>query len=70
MLTSAEPLSKIALCAGFSDQAHLSKVFKRAFGDSPASWRRERRVDGYRHEKVSHSSDDFRPAFDVRAIST
>jgi AraC family transcriptional regulator len=70
MLTSAEPLSKIALCAGFSDQAHLSKVFKRAFGDSPASWRRERRVDGYRHEKVSPSSDDRRLVFDVRAICT
>jgi AraC-like DNA-binding protein len=44
MLTSAEPLSEIALSAGFSDQAHLSKIFKQAFGDSPASWRRERRM--------------------------
>jgi AraC family transcriptional regulator len=47
MLTSAEPLSEIALSAGFSDQAHLSKIFKQAFGDSPASWRRERRMGGW-----------------------
>jgi AraC family transcriptional regulator len=44
MLTSTEPLSKIALSAGFSDQAHLSKVFRQVLGDSPASWRRERRM--------------------------
>jgi AraC family transcriptional regulator len=50
MLTSAEPLSEIALSAGFSDQAHLSKLFKQAFGDSPANWRRERQIDAYQRE--------------------
>jgi AraC-like DNA-binding protein len=44
MLTSADPLSEIAVSAGFSDQAHLNKVFKQAFGESPASWRRERQI--------------------------
>jgi AraC family transcriptional regulator len=42
MITSAEPLSEIALSAGFSDQAHLCRLFRQAFGQSPASWRRER----------------------------
>jgi AraC family transcriptional regulator len=42
MMTSAEPLSEIALSAGFSDQAHLCRLFRQAFGQSPASWRRER----------------------------
>jgi AraC family transcriptional regulator len=42
MVTSSAWLSEIALSAGFSDQAHLSKLFKQAFGQSPASWWRER----------------------------
>jgi AraC family transcriptional regulator len=44
MMTSTEPLSEIALSAGFSDQAHLCRLFRQAFGQSPASWRRERGV--------------------------
>jgi AraC family transcriptional regulator len=40
MVTSSAPLSEIALSAGFSDQAHLSKLFRQAFDQSPASWRR------------------------------
>ncbi|PZV34925.1 helix-turn-helix domain-containing protein [Mesorhizobium kowhaii] len=42
MLTSPASLSEIALTVGFSDQAHLSKLFRHAFGQSPANWRRER----------------------------
>jgi len=42
MLTSRASLSEIALSVGFSDQAHLSKLFRHAFGESPANWRRER----------------------------
>jgi AraC family transcriptional regulator len=41
MMTSAEPLSEIALNVGFSDQAHLCRLFRQAFGQSPASWRRD-----------------------------
>jgi AraC family transcriptional regulator len=41
MMTSVASLSEIALIAGFSDQAHLCRLFRRAFGQSPASWRRE-----------------------------
>jgi AraC family transcriptional regulator len=44
MTTSAESLSEIALSVGFSDQAHLCRLFRQAFGESPASWRRERGV--------------------------
>jgi AraC-like DNA-binding protein len=41
MMTSAEPLSEIALSVGFTDQAHLCRLFRQTFGQSPASWRRD-----------------------------
>jgi AraC family transcriptional regulator len=46
MMTSAASLSEIALSVGFSDQAHLCRLFRQAFGQSPASWRRERGTPG------------------------
>lgn len=42
MLASSESLSQIALACGFSDQAHLCKVFRRDVGESPNAWRRRR----------------------------
>jgi AraC-like DNA-binding protein len=44
MLESTESLTDIALCCGFSDQAHLCKHFRRSMGVSPAAWRRARRL--------------------------
>jgi AraC-like DNA-binding protein len=46
MMTSVSSLSEIALSVGFSDQAHLCRLFRQAFGQSPANWRRERGIPG------------------------
>lgn len=43
MLASDLSLSEIAVGCGFTDQAHLCKVFRARQGQSPAVWRRERR---------------------------
>jgi AraC family transcriptional regulator len=43
MLATDSSLSDIALRCGFADQAHLSKHFRQAVGDTPAAWRRVRR---------------------------
>ena len=37
------PLTSVASAAGFSDQAHLTRVFKRAVGTTPAVWRLQQR---------------------------
>jgi AraC family transcriptional regulator len=42
MLMSDAPLSEIAVTCGFSDQAHLSKRFRRYLGQTPGAWRRVR----------------------------
>lgn len=41
MRVGPESLSEIALNAGFSDQAHLARHFRRIFGQCPSVWRRE-----------------------------
>ena len=37
MITGSASLSEIALSVGFSDQAHLCRLFRQAFGQSPAT---------------------------------
>lgn len=45
MVTTQEPLGQIALACGMSDQAHLSKLFRREMGETPTSWRRRHTTD-------------------------
>ncbi len=42
MLSSDKPLSEIAAECGLADQAHLTRLFRRVVGESPAAWRRAR----------------------------
>ncbi len=42
MLSTNAPLCEIALDCGLSDQAHLSRIFRRATGTTPSAWRRFR----------------------------
>ena len=58
MITTKATLSEIALRAGFSDQAHLCRKFKRAFSRSPATWRRELDLHAGRCSFVSSSPAD------------
>ncbi len=37
----AMPLSEVAVCCGFADQSHLTRVFMRHAGSSPSAWRRK-----------------------------
>jgi AraC family transcriptional regulator len=55
MMTSSESLSQIALSVGFSDQSHLCKRFKQAFGESPSNWRREREIVGLPLERMTQT---------------
>ena len=44
-LREAEPrIAEIAIGAGFYDQSHFSRTFRRHFGVTPAEWRRARRI--------------------------
>ena len=42
MLTTDSALGQIALECGLADQSHLSRLFQRFIGESPAAWRRAR----------------------------
>jgi AraC family transcriptional regulator len=42
MLQTNSPLAQIAIECGLTDQAHLSKSFRRFVGESPGAWRRAR----------------------------
>ena len=47
MLESEEQLSVIALACGFTDQAHLSKLFRQHTGETPGAWRRRHSFDDH-----------------------
>jgi AraC-like DNA-binding protein len=38
MIKGVRPLAEAALEAGFADQSHMSRMFKRAYGLTPAKW--------------------------------
>jgi AraC-like DNA-binding protein len=38
MIEAKEPLAQIAIAAGFSDQSHFNRQFKKAFGVTPGRW--------------------------------
>jgi AraC family transcriptional regulator len=40
MVTTGDPLCEIALTCGLADQAHLTKLFRRHYRETPAAWRR------------------------------
>ena len=42
MLTTAEPLSSIAVTCGMCDQQHFTRSFHRIVGETPYRWRRAR----------------------------
>lgn len=44
MLETRRSLAEIAIEVGFADQAHLTRHFRRLFGDTPAAWRRASKV--------------------------
>lgn len=44
LLRSDLPISEIAYLCGFSDQSHLTRLFKDQHGETPADWRRHRRL--------------------------
>jgi transcriptional regulator GlxA family with amidase domain len=41
MLSSREPLSRIAVDCGMCDQAHFTRTFRKVVGINPSVWRRE-----------------------------
>jgi AraC-like DNA-binding protein len=40
MVQTEAPLTEVALAAGFADQSHFSRSFRRVAGATPADWRR------------------------------
>jgi AraC-like DNA-binding protein len=38
MITAGTPLAEIAATAGFSDQSHFNRQFKKAYGMTPGRW--------------------------------
>jgi len=44
MLSTDKPLCDVAFECGLADQAHLSRLFRKVVGESPATWRRGARI--------------------------
>jgi AraC-like DNA-binding protein len=67
MLSSREPLSRIAVDCGMCDQAHFTRTFRKVVGITPSVWRREfspgREPDDTRRQVIrgASPSDIARP---------
>jgi AraC-like DNA-binding protein len=38
MIETGEPLAETAVATGFTDQSHLNRQFKKAYGVTPGRW--------------------------------
>lgn len=56
MISTGEPLSRVAALCGLTDDAQLSKVFKRYVGVSPSDWRR---LQGSREDATAGSATEL-----------
>jgi AraC-like DNA-binding protein len=61
MLTTDTPLGQIALDCGLADQSHMTRLFRRLVGESPAAWRRARIDVGIPAGGDSSGPSKFRP---------
>ena len=52
IVTTDEPLSQIARLCGFVDQSHFTRVFRRAAGQNPGTWRRQYAATGGGRRRV------------------
>ena len=41
LLDGSQPISRVAMAAGFADQSHLTRLFRIRFGSTPAEFRRK-----------------------------
>lgn len=62
MLATDDPLSQIALSCGLADQAHLSKLFRRIFHDTPNAWRRRNLSDAQAGDQCRSENPSVRRA--------
>ncbi len=60
LLSTEMPLSDVALECGLTDQAHLSRVFRRYVGVSPAAWRKMHGAAPAHVVSLSDESSAFR----------
>jgi AraC family transcriptional regulator len=56
MIMTDQPLCEIALCCGFADQSHFTRVYRHRIGSNPGSWRRQRRSKPVTHEEPMHAA--------------
>ena len=54
MIKTGEPLAGIAVETGFTDQSHLNRQFKKAFGMTPGRWAELVGVDPLRDLSITH----------------